>query len=645
MQKFTIFSFIFAFSTILFAQNLVLNPSFENINVSCSGLSGAAYANLIDWENPDPTDTCSTPDWFSTCLTSFFPTSAPNSWLGHQNPRTGDAYAGIILHEALSTGYREYVEGTLASPLVAGQTYCVSFYISLADTVPYAVSNIGVYFSNTFTQFPVSHCVSTVPLPVSPQLQWTGGALLDDSTWVRMDWQYMATGGEQYFVIGNFNSAATTTVTNTGGSGFANPFAYYFIDDVSVSTGICCDAGILPVGSLCTTGSSINLQANTGGGTWSGTGITNANAGTFDPVTAGLGTHIIAYTLPCGASDTISLVINNCLQICTDVSGNVNVIGGTGPYTWQSQTSTQDCSACLIGCIFPPNCAINVITWQTFATGASTTLPGTFPVRVTDNAGQELLIDSLTVIPPCGSMCTLSATVAVTSVACFSAKTGTATVTAVNGTQPYSYSWNNGMTTIGLTGLGAGTYTCVIYDADSCSSTVTATIVSPPILQLTGSSTPASGSNNGTATMTVTGGAAPYTYSWQTIPIQYTQTATGLSAGSYLCIVHDANGCATQLNVMVTESVAIMPEMIGIQSLTLSPNPSDGNFELTIQLAQADEVRVGIYDISGKMISENSQSHVLHYVHSFHLSQLSSGIYNVKVSTSKGEWVERIVIQ
>ena len=141
---------IFLSAISLWGQNLVLNPSFENVNVNCSGFGGAGFTNLISWDNPDPTDTCSTPDWFSTCLSSFFPTAAPNSWLGTQAPRTGDAYAGIILYEALSDSYREYIEGTLASPLVAGTNYCVSFYVSLADTVPYAVNNIGVYFSPTF---------------------------------------------------------------------------------------------------------------------------------------------------------------------------------------------------------------------------------------------------------------------------------------------------------------------------------------------------------------------------------------------------------------------------------------------------------------------------------------------------------------
>lgn len=645
MKKSTILTLLWIFSSLLSAQNLVLNPSFENVNVTCSGFTGAGYSNLVNWDNPDPTDTCSTPDWFSTCLSSFFPTTVPASWLGYQMPRTGDAYAGIILYDATTNAYREYLEGTLASPLVAGQTYCVSFYISLADTVPYAVNSIGVHFSNSFVQFPVSHCVSHVPLPNTPQLQWAGATLTNDSTWTRIEWQYVATGGEQYFVIGNFNTNANTTVANTSGTGFFNPFAYYFIDDVSVTAGICCDASILPQGAICTNGTSVNLSANTLGGTWSGTGITSGTNGTFDPTVAGLGTHIITYSLACGGSDTIALVVQNCMEVCQDSSGNWNVSGGTGPYTWQNQVITQNCSACIIGCTFPPGCAVNVTTWQNYTTGASVPAPSTFPIQVADNSGQTLQINSLASVAACTSACTLTASVVSTSVACNSNKTATASVTATGGTAPYIYTWNSGQTAATIGFLGAGTYTCIVFDAGSCSTAVTTTITQPTALALTGSSTPNSGGFNGTATVTATGGVAPYTYTWQTTPLQYSQTITGLSAGNYTCMIHDANNCPKNIVVIVEEATAIQSQIMGIQSFSITPNPSDGIATLDVQLANTDDFSVAIYDLSGKMLTENIQTNISHYQHTFHLETLSSGIYIVKVKTSKGEIAEKIVIQ
>ena len=72
------------------------------------------------------------------------------------------------------------------------------------------------------------------------------------------------------------------------------------------------DATITAAGPFCTTDASVNLTAVDAGGTWSGTGITDANLGTFDPATAGAGTHTITYTISgsCGATDTQDIVVN-----------------------------------------------------------------------------------------------------------------------------------------------------------------------------------------------------------------------------------------------------------------------------------------------------------------------------------------------
>jgi gliding motility-associated-like protein len=72
------------------------------------------------------------------------------------------------------------------------------------------------------------------------------------------------------------------------------------------------DATITPAGPFCVNASSINLTAATAGGTWSGNGITNATNGTFDPATAGPGTHTITYSTPgaCGSTDTEDIVVN-----------------------------------------------------------------------------------------------------------------------------------------------------------------------------------------------------------------------------------------------------------------------------------------------------------------------------------------------
>ena len=64
-----------------------------------------------------------------------------------QTAYNGQAYCGAILYNqiGLSTNdsYREYIETPLIAPLLAGQTYQVSFRVSLAETSSFAIANIG----------------------------------------------------------------------------------------------------------------------------------------------------------------------------------------------------------------------------------------------------------------------------------------------------------------------------------------------------------------------------------------------------------------------------------------------------------------------------------------------------------------------
>ena len=235
-------------------QNLVLNPSFETFSPCPVGPS--ELDNAANWNNPFLNligDTCSTSDLFNACnFLGAFGVDVPANILGNEPARTGDGYAGIILSERITlfgctsfggSNWREYVHGQLSAPLVAGQNYCVTFYVSLADAVKYATDDIGVHFSNS----PVSISCATLsgngPLPLAPQLVWTGGLLTNASGWTELQWSYTAAGGEQFITIGNFQGDGGTTISCVN-SGAFNPYAYYYIDDVSVVQGNC---GVLPV--------------------------------------------------------------------------------------------------------------------------------------------------------------------------------------------------------------------------------------------------------------------------------------------------------------------------------------------------------------------------------------------------------------
>ncbi|MEX1001302.1 MAG: M4 family metallopeptidase [Crocinitomicaceae bacterium] len=83
------------------------------------------------------------------------------------------------------------------------------------------------------------------------------------------------------------------------------------IDMVDINVSDAYDATITPISTLCDNESSTFLTAVDGGGTWSGTGILNGNTGEFDPISAGIGTHSITYTISgsCGDSDMIDITV------------------------------------------------------------------------------------------------------------------------------------------------------------------------------------------------------------------------------------------------------------------------------------------------------------------------------------------------
>ena len=147
-------------------------------------------------------------------------------------------------------------------------------------------------------------------------------------------------------------------------------------------------------------------------------------------------------------------------------------------------------------------------------------------------------------------------------IGCFGDQTGAAAVIATGGTPGYSYSWNTVpvQTNQIATGLGAGTYTVTVTDANGCTKTASVTITEPPqvIISISAqTNVDCNGNSTGSATVEANGGTPGYTYSWNTIPVQNTATATGLPAGTYTVVVLDSHGCSATTTVTITEPAVL----------------------------------------------------------------------------------------
>jgi len=209
-----------------FSQNLVPNPDFEIYgNVPCGWTSSSLAAATDSWTSP----TQATPDIFSTLISSSCSNYQPNSTdpycNGHQAPHSGNIFAGF--YTQVGSTWREYLQVQLTQPMIIGQEYKVSLYISLSDNSQFATNNIGVGFATVATNSNITN-----DLAYTPQINFTD-VISDTSEWVYLSDTIVPTSAWQYIIIGNFFSDALTDIVNFNPSGVGDR-SYYYADDVSV---------------------------------------------------------------------------------------------------------------------------------------------------------------------------------------------------------------------------------------------------------------------------------------------------------------------------------------------------------------------------------------------------------------------------
>lgn len=158
--------------------------------------------------------------------------------------------------------------------------------------------------------------------------------------------------------------------------------------------------------------------------------------------------------------------------------------------------------------------------------------------------------------------------------------------TGGTGNHQYKYSFESTQTPYQSSNrfenLLAGYYTITIKDENECTFTTNLTLIDPSDMNysVTKNNT-ACGQNNGDATLSVSGGVAPYTYLWDDPLNQTTETAAQLAAGSYNVSVRDANDCFLYVPVAISNSGAAQVEEGTITPATCS-YLNDATAEITI---------------------------------------------------------------
>ena len=240
----------------------------------------------------------------------------------------------------------------------------------------------------------------------------------------------------------------------------------------------------------------------------------------------------MAGVLQCESTESKTVTVSPAIELSVTTNnitcngannGNaiVNVTNGTAPYTYE---------------------------WSNGQTNAQTTnlSTGTYTVTVRDNNGCSV-VESLEITQPDALTTSLSAT----SILC-NGQTSNITNTVAGGTPNYTYNWNNGSTTQNLEGVGGGTYSVTVTDANSCVATASVTVNEPEELtsELSAGTIACNGSTTD-ITNTVSGGTTPITYEWNNGA--NTQNLTGVVAGTYSVTVRDNNSCSVVREITITQ--------------------------------------------------------------------------------------------
>ncbi|MDF2437317.1 MAG: hypothetical protein K0Q95_1693 [Bacteroidota bacterium] len=503
---------------------------------------------------------------------------------GNYNVRIDDLTAGTfcfcninVLEPSLLFDYELYQ----IEPLCFGQNNGSFAVDATGGTFPYTYSWSGGLGTNdtvfaagagtyTATVTDVNGCTASIPVTLNQPTQLltpgistnitcnslcNGTATVNPSggtTPYLFDWGVGTPTGDGTNAITNL-CAGNYSVTVTDDNGCTSvfnatitqpPVLTLALSKVNASCGGTCDASVT---ATVTGGTSQYTYA------WSPSGGTTTTALTSNTISSlCAGKYIVLLTDANGCTKTDSIIVTepdtliavgvsgatSCNGVC-DGTASVTVTGGSPAYNYNWNGSpTGDLT---------PN--------------ASGLCPGSYTVTVSDiNGCSDTALAMIT------EPALLFGTLSSTNVLCAGTSTGTASVVAQGGTQPYTYNWTplnpTGDGTPNITNLAAGNYCVAITDQNGCDTTQCIIITQPPALTLTivRTNVNCTGACDGTATVTAAGGTPPYNYSWAgTLPTpqpyvgQGTNAITNLCPGSFTVTVTDANGCVRTISTTITQ--------------------------------------------------------------------------------------------
>ena len=258
----------------------------------------------------------------------------------------------------------------------------------------------------------------------------------------------------------------------------------------------------------------------------------------------------------------------------SDGSINISVSGGTQPYfyAWSNGATTQDIAG------------LNA---------------GTYSVTATDSRGCTETFSIILMDPPPLSV-TIQENIPVICNGGMGELEAVGTGGVPNAGIPYLYDWfeivsgtpvSLGITTAIASGLSAGIYRVIITDNNGVTASDDFIVSEPTALQidsLTSSDVSCFSGNNGTASVTVSGGNNDYTYLWTRAgdPVfsETTNAISNLESGTYAIRIEDATAgstCFIEDTVLITEPTSPLSIDLNTQTNVAINGQSTGSIDIT----------------------------------------------------------------
>jgi hypothetical protein len=338
----------------------------------------------------------------------------------------------------------------------------------------------------------------------------------------------------------------------------------------SVSVTILQPAQLLPNASATgETSSGANdgtATANPSGGTapytylWSN----NETTQTIADLTPGIYTVSVTDANGCSALQTLTVNTFGCDLVATSSATNTSCNGSADGLA----------SVSLTGAVNPVSYA-----WSNGETTQSVNslAVGIYTVSVVDGEGCSAQLSISISEPP-----VLAANALAFAETANGANDGSATATPSGGNPNYTYLWSNSETTQTITGLSPGTYTVVVTDDKGCTDEQTVQVSAfncALSATINAANVRCFGGADGQATVTVNGGALPYTYLWSNGAT--TQTIVGLMVGTYIVVATDATGCETAQTTTIGQPNLLVANIVSVQNVLC---PQDQNGSATIEI-------------------------------------------------------------